>query len=392
MVEIAKNENVIYHTVVLGCDPELFFEDSKGRIVGAEKVIPETGLSSVGNGLPASYQEWGSDKALILDGVQIELNPAPSHCRANLGNSIQASFRTLRKHLAGMNEIRASFKTVVEVDKEELQSLSDKAKILGCAPSNNLYDKNASISVDPTIYRKRSAGGHIHIGLKSAIYNLSHLMDHREELVPLLDTLVGLPSVLIDRDPEAVERRKVYGRAGEYRLPDHGLEYRTLSNYWLRSYQLFSFVMGMTRLAVCVLGTKYINDAPGDGTYWPRPTGKMWDAPSRLLEKVDLELVREAINKNDLVLAKRAFTPVKEFIKDHVRGIYSGLQSTDIANFEFFCQKVEEEGIEFWFPQDPIEHWSNMPEGHHYTGWESFLTKHVEKIRTGLKSTFKVTY
>lgn len=373
-------KQITYHMICMGCDPELFFERG-GQIIGAEKVLPgETMATTLANG-------WGNSKGVVLDGVQVELNPTPSHCRANLGNSLQASFRTLRAHLASMPEIKASFRSVVEVDKVELDSLSDKAKRLGCAPSLNHYDKNASISVDPATYRKRSAGGHIHVGLST--YN-PNLMPHREELVPLMDVLVGLPSVLIDRDPNAAERRQVYGRAGEHRLPAHGVEYRTLSNYWLRSYPLMSFVMGMARMAVSVLGTKYLTKGPN--IYAPDPSGK-WDAPAELLSRVDLSMVRDAINGNDLKLAKKAYEPVRAFIKESAPPTMDlGLRADNLDAFDHFVEMVEQKGIEYWFPQDPIEHWSNMPEGHARTGWEAFLAGHVSPIMNGKPSAFKVIF
>ena len=40
--------------------------------------------------------------------------------------------------------------------------------------------------------------------------------------------------------------------------------------------------------------------------------------------------------------------------------------------FDHFLSKP----IEYWFPDDPFEHWQNKPEGHN-VGWESFLSKVV---------------
>lgn len=370
-----QHNQVIYHSLMFGCDPELFFEQN-GRVIGAEKVIAEAGLSSKSGG---NNSCWGKDRAFVLDGVQVELNPRPNYCRASLGNELSASFLALKQHLAGMKDITASFRSVVDVDKAELASLSEKARVLGCAPSLNMYDKAATVSVNAATYTKRSAGGHIHIGLDRNIgLSVAHIMPYREELVPLLDVLVGLPSVLVDRDPHAAERRQVYGRAGEYRLPAHGVEYRTLSNFWLRSYQLMSMVMGLTRLAASVLLTKH--DPPVAYSY----PSKSWDAPATLLRSVDLELVREAINTNDLMLAKKAFEPVQAFIRAHVLHGDLGLNAALLDDFSYFTKVVEEKGIEYWFPQDPIDHWCNLPEGHS-CGWENFLAKKVriDRLKAG---------
>lgn len=389
------NRQVQYHMIMMGCDPELFFE-REGRIIGAEKVVPEAGISTKGS----APEGFGKDRHFVLDGVQIEMNPNAHPCRANLTNEFRVAFKALKKHLQEMTGVTASFRSVIEVDKIELDSLSEKSRILGCAPSNNIYDSKARVNVNPKTYRKRSAGGHIHVGLTAAPWykGYDHLMKVREELVPLMDVLVGLPSVLVDRDPLAAERRKVYGRAGEHRLPAHGVEYRTLSNFWIRSNQLMSMVMGLTRLAVSVLATEYyVYETSG---YSPKYNAKVyeatnasrkWPAATTLLGKMDMEAVVEAINTNNRELALQQFQNVKSFIAEHVREGDYGLNSYNLEAFDIFVNQIHEKGIESWFPQDPIEHWCNIPEGHCGVGFESFLN-HVENLRNNRVSTYKTTY
>lgn len=334
----------------LGCDPEIFLVGTEGNIVGSEKAVPETGIKDA---------DYGG--TIIRDGVQAEFNIAADDCRARLGNRMAAAFKTLKKHLDAAGGIQASFASVVEVDQKELDTLSEKSKLLGCALSLNSYNKEATINVDPATYRKRSAGGHLHIGL----HDFPILMSHREELVPILDVLVGNTSVLIDRDPHAAERRKVYGRAGEYRLPPHGVEYRTLSNFWLRAFPLMHGMMGLCRLATNILGMKYIARSDME-----------WDAPSELLSKVDMDSIRRAINENDLDLAKHNWEGVRTFINTHVRDGYTSLHHANTAAFDHFIRKIDEAGIEYWFPDDPMVYWTQkFTEGHQNTGWESFLTK-----------------
>lgn len=393
------DKQIIYHSVIMGCDPELFFEQG-GKIVGAEKVIDEKGLSSKGQTRVTRddylVNAYGRDKHFVLDGVQIELNPAPHSCRANMGNEIKVAMKALKKHLSEMRMqgIKASFRSVVEVDRAELDSLSEKSRILGCQPSNNLYDSHATVSVDPVTYNKRSAGGHIHIGLTAnpsgyPLDGYSELMKHREMLVPLMDVLVGLPSVMVDRDPLAAERRKVYGRAGEYRLPKHGLEYRTLSNFWLRSYQLMSFVFGLTRLAVSVLGTehyRYLYRESYSKAELEKLDAQGWPAATTLLSTIDIDRVKEAINQNNLELALEQFQHVKSFLLKHVITGDYGLNGSNVGAFETFCKTVSDKGLTHYFPQDPLEHWCNMPEGHTGTGWEAFM----EAVGRG--DAFKTTY
>jgi hypothetical protein len=342
-------------TVTFGCDPELFFSKG-GQIIGAEKVIADK-LKT-----PAVSNHTTRNLAgFVLDGVQIELNPRPEPCRANLGNEIAASFRALKQHLAKMDGVTASFEGVVEVSKAELDSLSDKAKVFGCAPSSNAYNKTAIITVDAATYRKRSAGGHIHLGLSSPV------KDHPKRLVKILDVILGNTCVMLDRDPNAAERRKVYGKAGEYRTPAHGLEYRTLSNFWLRNNRLFSLVFGLARLSVNVLSSGF-----------PHPYGwyPPWDAEKNLLDRVDLDKVRDAINNNDLALAKENYQAVRAFVVDHVPDYEWGFGRGRMNKFDYFCKMIEKKGIQYWFPEDPMTHWCNLGEGHGI-GFESFIDRLV---------------
>jgi hypothetical protein len=333
----------------LGCDPELFLTQ-KGKVIGAEKVIPELGLS-------APYSK------VVLDGIQVELNPMASTCRQSLAYGLGQAFLALHTQLAKMDKIEASFHQIVEVDQSELDSLSDKAKLLGCAPSLNAYDATATIGVDPNTYKKRSAGGHIHLGLTS----YTNLMKHRERLVPLLDILVGNTSVLIDRDPGNAERRQVYGRAGEHRLPAHGLEYRTLSNFWLRGYPLMSGMFGLARLACDVLANTLSVNAAGRSHYI--------EAEPDLLAAVDLEAIRRAIDTNDLALAKENWKPVRDYLYKHTQHYGSGIYGGNLNAFDHFIEVIDEKGLNAWFPKDPMVAW--CAERMTSVGWENFLSTKV---------------
>jgi len=365
-----------------GCDPEIFLLKG-GQVIGAEKVIPEEGLDTLTrdpNTLACTVPKKGG---IVLDGVQVELNPAPATCRALLANEISAAFKTLKAHLAKMDGISASFTQIVEVDPKELDSLSDKAKALGCAPSNNIYDSSRSIGVNPATYTKRSAGGHIHLGLPDEIKG------HRERLVPLLDIFVGNTCVLMDRHPGNAERRQVYGRAGEHRLPTPGLEYRTLSNFWLKGYPLFSGVLGLSRLAVNILAhsIKYL---PGGCPSYPHYVG----AEEDILQLVDVEAICKAINENDVELAKKNWTVVRGWLEKHTQNYQTGLNTRNVDAFDFMVSKIDDKGMDYWFPDDPMEHWTTKygmlhaqrgMDGHDL-GWETFLAR-VDLERKGMSHT-----
>src|SRR5690606_20951516 len=86
--------------------------------------------------------------------------------------------------------------------------------------------------------------GHVHVGY-----------DNQEAINPIqlvraLDLFLGIPSVLLDND---TRRRQLYGKAGCFRKKPYGVEYRTLSNFWIHSEDLIKFVYKGARKAVAMV-------------------------------------------------------------------------------------------------------------------------------------------
>lgn len=337
----------------LGCDPELFIERN-GKVVGAETVIPANGLST-------QY-----DGKVIIDGVQAELNPAPNTCRANLGNSIKHCLERLQTTLEEKG-YQISESGTVKVDKDTLEALAPENQRLGCAPSNNLYKSTATVKVTKNNQYMRSAGGHIHMAC----------FPDPKVIIPILDLFCGNTCVLIDRDPMQALRRKQYGRAGEYRTPKHGFEYRTPSNFWLRSFQLFGLVSNLCRMAYRVSGGT-------PGKYADSVTFNVETEAQEWLEKHNnRERVEEAINKNDFDLALKNFQVTKEFVNIFIPECHNPegsyvypLWPAMLPAFEFFVDK----GVDHWWPDKNIWHnWQGLDDtfmGHGYN-WEGWFTKTV---------------
>lgn len=330
-------------SVMLGGDPEIFCSRG-GLIIGSEKVIPAAGLYN---------------KALVIDGVQLEFNPRASFNRADLTNNLKYGFKALALRLKELKDVEAVFTSVVDVTREELDSLSDTSRIFGCAPSHNIYGSNP-ICVDPTTYLKRAAGGHIHLGLTPPVYSPTGVgMDERTRLTPLLDIILGNTCVLIDREEGQVERRKYYGRAGEFRLPKHGLEYRTPSNFWLRHAILTDLVMGLAYGAVEILGESLL--AEND----PKGHQQLED---ELVDLVDIGTFISAINTNNVNLAWKNWDTIRPFL---VKNPISILDSeVAIEKFERFARGVQLEGLEKYFPENPLTAWCNLTDI--YAGWAIF--------------------
>jgi hypothetical protein len=76
----------------------------------------------------------------------------------------------------------------------------------------------------------------------------------------LMDRYVGVPSLGWDKDQI---RRKTYGKAGNCRVKEYGVEYRALSNAWLFEPTIMRYVFDATMWAAKALK----NGEDGD-IYW----------------------------------------------------------------------------------------------------------------------------
>lgn len=315
--------------ITYGTDPEGFFQ-LDGQIIGSDRVLPVEGLINRNYGQPF----------VVLDGVQFELNPAPANSVSGLASNLSSAFNLLRQHLAGQPGVTLNWSKIVEVSRKELDSLSQKARELGCLPSMNIYGEQP-LRCNVKTYRKRSPGGHVHVGLTGTNV-FSGGRDARQRLVPLYDIFLGQWCILLDRDPGAAERRENYGRAGEFRLPSHGVEYRTLDNFWVRNYTLMSFVFGMANLATSVL----VHTVTGGAQ------------ERELVSIVNVPRMRKAIEKNDIRLAKRNILELKPWLMKNLPDIGFPIRPGLIDKFLELGSYIDRQGIESVFPDDPLTHWA----------------------------------
>lgn len=332
--EIQPKE-AIFSQGTIGADPELFLKRN-GKVIGSEKVIRETEL-------------------VVEDGVQVELHPRPDTCRERLAINLWACFAQLYTMMEG-KRCKAVADITVDVTKNQYDSLKPKNKLFGCGRSYNAYDKLVTVNeLNPAEYLKRSAGGHMHFGTQGLTQAEVTLLQTPDELIPLFDILVGNTAVMLDRDEGNIERRKHYGKAGEYRTPAYGVEYRTLSNFWLRSEPLMSLMFGLARHAIGI-------GATGQG--------------DTLKSLVEMDDIIKAINTNDYELAKSNWDKIKDFIVATAQAGNSLFPITSDDDVRFF-EQVASEGIDKWFSQDILSNWLERTPKHHYChgGWQTFKGK-----------------
>lgn len=113
-----------------------------------------------------------------------------------------------------------------------------KAMQFGCDPDIDAWAGFPNPPPNPrTVGALRTAGGHIHVGFDDS---------SPFDVVKAMDLFLGVPSILLDNDQH---RRKVYGKAGACRLKPYGVEYRVLSNFWIKNEELIRWAYKQTTLA-----------------------------------------------------------------------------------------------------------------------------------------------
>jgi len=146
------------------------------------------------------------------------------------------------------------------------------ANRFGCEPDYCAYTKETNPPPRPKNRNLRSAGGHIHVETELDKF----------EVVKAMDLFEGVPSMFMDADGK--RRKKMYGKAGACRPKPYGVEYRSLSNYWVFTPQLRDWVWRNTERALAFVSNY----------------GKVPDDLRTVIDKDNLDRAKEIINEYDL--------------------------------------------------------------------------------------------
>lgn len=230
----------------LGSDPEIFCEDEKGIVIPAFNFLSskadKTTLTAIGN--PSYSNAEHGNKPLYWDGFQAEFETSAQHCLGWHVDSVHLGLRGLYEHLMKYNpKGKLSSRTVMYVTQDMLDNAAPEHVAFGCMPSKNAYGLGGLQSEGRDVLF-RPAGGHIHFGIGK------HSDEYYTQIVKTLDAIIGVACVSLFQSFDNPERRKLYGLAGEYRTPPHGLEYRTLSNAWLTHPLIMNLVFDIARECV----------------------------------------------------------------------------------------------------------------------------------------------
>lgn len=219
----------------IGADPEVFVRQRTDKTkFGSLQIVPICGL--VGGtkekpipitSIPMSARAKAVGQfAYQEDGVAFEVNVPASRSAEDFTYSIQTVVQHMTAMLADKN-LTMDFSKPFHVFTPEQLNLP-AAREIGCSPDFNAWEGEAGVKRNPfsdkDLGNERFCGGHLHLQ-----YNYNNVPRHI--MAQFMDVVCALPTLFWDKQGN---RRKFYGLPGLYREKEYGIEYRTLSNFWLR--------------------------------------------------------------------------------------------------------------------------------------------------------------
>lgn len=227
--------------ITLGADPEIFLEDLHGNLVSSDGIVTGTKSNPFSLGRDGYFVQQ--------DNVALEFNIPPAASCQEFVNALQWSMAKITDDVERLN-LRPKISAAEIFPTQQL--MSQAAMVFGCEPDFNAW-KHGIINPRPAASNSalRSCGGHVHVGINDIIpKSFIERMRLTHRFVQCQDLFLGVPSVMLDTD---TMRRDLYGKAGCYRLTYHSpiaWEYRVLSNFWLKSQSLMTWVYTQTLRAI----------------------------------------------------------------------------------------------------------------------------------------------
>jgi hypothetical protein len=210
----------------IGCDPEFIMREKRsGNLISAIPHVRGTKHNPMPLPLGGNIQR---------DNVAVEIATDPTDSAAGFVGNIKATLseaiKTLPEEVELIAEVSAHF------PEDQLQH--PEAEAFGCDPDYCAWECAENEKPCPVgeNYTFRSFGAHIHVGTTGKDEN-TFLLDFngKIDMVKAMDCFHGIISTVLDSGEKSIARRKLYGKPGAHRPKDYGVEYRVLSNYWLKS-------------------------------------------------------------------------------------------------------------------------------------------------------------
>jgi hypothetical protein len=258
----------------IGCDPEFFLrERASGKLISAIPHVKGT----------KHFPQPLKGGNIQHDNVAVEVATDPADCVEKFVDTIKTLLGEATKSLPSDTEIVALPSACF--DEDQLQD--PEALAFGCDPDYCAWELRQNDSPSAEDHTFRSCGAHIHVGTDGTDEN-SFLLDPmgKVRMVRVMDCVHGVISTILDSSDESVARRKLYGKPGAHRAKEYGVEYRVLSNYWLKSPITVMLMYHLTQDAL-----KVVRDGKDES----------------LIEEMDESQVRDTILTGNSEAAKKMF-------------------------------------------------------------------------------------
>jgi len=214
--------------ILFGSDPE-FFMLKRSQIVPPFFLLGEGKDIKWKSGFPYRIYEDTGEITITSDGAAFELVVAPQENWEILFDNISQGIKMTKDMVKG-DDLKLG---VVPAAKIPDKYLIDETIITGCDPDydalNTKWYQKECVANDAYRY----AGAHLHIGFVDNDMR-EYAQNNIVPLVQLLGIYIGIPALLMStRKSKEALRLSKYGKPAKYRIPEHGVEYRSTSNNWI---------------------------------------------------------------------------------------------------------------------------------------------------------------
>lgn len=229
------------NNATIGADIEVFLRDSQSH-----EIISAEGIIKGAKDAPFKFLPGDDYFATSLDNVMAEFCIPPAKAAPEFSKHIQFALGWINGFVG--SNLQTYAHPCAFVNPKFLQT--ENAKLFGCDPDYNAWTGgDVNPKPDATSGNLRSCGGHIHVGYDNPDMNVNM------ELIRAMDIFLGLPSVIQEPDNE---RKTLYGKAGAFRHKAYGVEYRTISNYYITDSKLMEWAFNNTHAAIDFVNNRYL--------------------------------------------------------------------------------------------------------------------------------------
>ena len=234
--------------ITIGTDPEFFLRKGEEFVSSQSAKIQGTKHE------PVPLKNGGT---IQRDNVALEFATPPAKSREDFVEKVRLCLQDAHEMIPEGHEM------VVEPSAtfDQVHLEDPEAQEFGCDPDFNAY--TVAMNEKPWCGDSgfRSCGAHIHVGAVDdggkAIKGLEFLLEFQGKInaVKAMDLFHGIISTVLDSSEASIKRRELYGKAGCHRATEYGVEYRVLSNYWMKSPQLVMLMDSLTRDAMALVAS-----------------------------------------------------------------------------------------------------------------------------------------